>query len=387
MKEQNNIKILFEKYLVNASTAEEVEALIDSANGDNREELEDLLLQEFEKLDLSNETNPALRKEIFDSIRLKISTERGVSKAIRFWTRVLVSAIVLFLLCFSFYLITNKKSVESSVDAVVNEVVPGQDGATLTLANGEKIVLNKEFTGELALESGVTISKTAEGQIVYKIKDDSKDVVGYNTLSTTRGEQFQIVLPDGSTVYLNSESSLIYPSKFAKTKDREVELLGEGYFEIVKSKDAPFVVNVKGQKIKVLGTAFNIQAYPENKLIKTTLSQGVVEVSNNKEELTLKPGEQAISSNQNMEKRKVDVEEFMAWKNGEFAFNEDNLEHIMRRVSRWYDVEVVFRGGDPKLRFAGKISRKVPLETLLESLELTGKVSFELKERRLYVNP
>lgn len=279
---------------------------------------------------------------------------------------------------------------------VKNDINPGKNKAVLTLANGQKISLTDALNGKLAQQAGVTISKTANGQLVYQAAPNAsgKNTAEYNTIEAPRGGQWQVILPDGSKVFLNASSSLKYPVVFA-AKERKVELKGEAYFEISHNKKAPFRVRAKGQTVEVLGTHFNIMSYDDEKAVKTTLLSGSVKVSSNAknasgvnaaEFLVLKPGEQSQVSSGNMKLiQDVDLEDVLAWKNGYFKFNE-NLRSIMTKVSRWYDVEVVYETQpDPEFKFKGEISRDKNISELLNMLDYTGNVHFKIEGRRVIV--
>jgi ferric-dicitrate binding protein FerR (iron transport regulator) len=233
-----------------------------------------------------------------------------------------------------------------------------------------------------------------EGQLEYK-QGNAEAAVAYNTLSTPAGGQFQIKLPDGSRVWLNAASSITYPTAFTGN-DRRVSITGEGYFEVTKDARKPFKVTIlsaageqqRSTEIEVLGTHFNINAYDDEAVVKTSLLEGKVKVVNNKAETAiLKPGQQAqVSSQGAMQvKEDADMEEVVAWKNGEFLFQRADIGTLMRQVARWYDIEVNYPNGKPKDKFTGKIGRNVNLSQLLEILKYS-EVRFELKGRTLVVN-
>lgn len=218
---------------------------------------------------------------------------------------------------------------------IANKIVAGGNKAILTLSDGKQIVLTDVNNGELAEQGNTRISKTADGKIIYQPSSgsgSSAKAVVYNTVSTPRGGQFQVVLPDGSHVWLNSVSSITYPSSFSG-KDRLVQLKGEAYFEIAKNPEKPFKVDVIGkQQIEVLGTHFNVEAYIEDHEIKTTLLEGSVKLMAPNKEVKLKPGQIAVNDlNKNLTIKQADVEEVMAWKNGLFVLNDVNLKDVMKK--------------------------------------------------------
>jgi ferric-dicitrate binding protein FerR (iron transport regulator) len=270
------------------------------------------------------------------------------------------------------------------VDEKIN---PGKNQAILTLGNGEKIILTDAINGQVASRSGVKIIKTADGQLVYDATSITNEnlPLEYNTIEAPAGGQWQVRLPDGSLIFLNASSSITYPTRFVGN-ERKVQMIGEAYFEIAHSKNMPFRVASRGQTVEVLGTHFNVMAYADEKIIRTTLLEGSIKIINDSESKILKPGEQAqISGNKFKVTSDVDLEEVVAWKNGYFKFNE-NLESIMAKISRWYNVDVEYRDRPSSdLTFSGKISRSRDISGILKMLEYTGDVHFSLDGRRVIV--
>lgn len=284
---------------------------------------------------------------------------------------------------------------------LMNDIAPGKNTATLTLANGKQIKLSDVANGEIAEQAGVTITKTADGQLIYDLSSraNTKDLdlskVGMtnltNTLSTSKGETYRVKLPDGSSVWLNAVSSLKYAANFATLQKRIVQLQGEAYFEVSKDKSRPFIVESNGQEVKVLGTHFNINSYPENKVIRTTLLEGSVQVSSSligktKQSLILKPNQQLLLTTKSIDIKEVPTEDVIAWKNGAFAFNEESLESIMQSLSRWYGVEVVYEAGVRKTElYSGSVSRFDNISRVLSKLELTKGMHFRIEGRVITV--
>jgi hypothetical protein len=263
-----------------------------------------------------------------------------------------------------------------------NDLPAGKSGATLTLANGKKIHINTVGAGQLAEQSGVMISKTADGKIIYSITERNDGVLEYNTLETQNGEQTQVMLPDHSLVFLNAASSLKYPSSFTKVNERTVELSGEAYFEVSKDRKRPFIVKSKGQQVKVLGTHFNISGYADEQVVRTTLLEGSVNVNGS----LLRPGQQSVLSNGSILVSEADTEQAVAWKKGEFYFDQTPLEEVMRQVSRWYDVKVIYQNeGVKNQTIGGTVTRYGSVSQILKAIASVGTVHFQISDKTILV--
>jgi len=258
-----------------------------------------------------------------------------------------------------------------------NDINPGTNKATLTLADGTTIVLSDDKTGVVVAATELTYN---DGTQIKNLKANNKDL---QIAATPRGGQYQIILPDGTKVWLNAASTLKFPQTFSGLVNRKVELSGEAYFEVTKDNGHPFIVESNKQTVKVLGTQFNINSYSDEPNIKTTLIEGSVNVNNN---TILKPNQQSINSGGTIIVKEVDTDPTIAWKNGEFAFSNESLKSIMKKIARWYDVEVVYQNNRiGEKTFGGSISRFKKVSQLLCMLELTGKVKFKIEGRRITV--
>ncbi|MBS1665335.1 MAG: FecR domain-containing protein [Bacteroidetes bacterium] len=284
-----------------------------------------------------------------------------------------------------------------------NEVQPGGNKAILTLSDGSSIVLDSAGDGTLSMQGNTKVLKLAGGRLAYQTggRTDAGNTPLYNTISTPKGGQYQVVLPDGSKVWLDATSSIRFPTSFDE-KERQVELSGEAYFEVAANPQKPFIVSVVSkqkngsselQKIAVLGTRFNVMAYEDENVVKTTLLDGAVSVAGRSETQTggikLQPGEQAQqirseSSNISVVSD-VDVDATVAWKNGYFNFNRADIHTIMRQLSRWYDVEVVYQGSGSGKEFWGGMQRDLPLTAVFRILEKSG-VEFSIDGKKVMVN-
>jgi transmembrane sensor len=314
------------------------------------------------------------------------------TKKLNFYKKLSIAAAMLVAIGGTLYFGLAKNNQNNTTANLAEEqILPGTDKAILTLANGRKIMLDKNAS-TLLMDStaGIRIKKTENGELIYEIlatASTTNNANQYNTIETPRGSQYTVILQDGTKVWLNASSSLKYPLIFNGTK-RKVELNGEGYFEVSKNKEKPFIVQTINQEVEVLGTHFNVNAYPEEAAIKTTLLEGKVIVHKGAEEAVMKPGEQVV----NLKKAKNlklsmldDANEVIAWKNGLFLFSHENLYDIMAKISRWYDVEVEYQGKFDNQFYSGTISRFGEVKDVLKIMELTGSVKFKIQGRRIIV--
>jgi len=373
---------LYEKFTSGKCTPEEIELL--ETHRDS-----------FQLKDLPWSTEMGNKQQIEDEILNKLnnrisSAEKKTLSKIRWFAA--AAAIVVFTFSLIIY-----HQVQPSPDKITKNpsltnkspVVPGFNKATLTLSDGSNIDLNDSKKGLLSKQGGASVGKLSDGKLVYNAKDaDAKKAVTlYNTITTPRGGQYQVVLSDGTKVWLNAASSLKFPAIFTGS-ERKVELTGEAYFEVAKNKNKPFKIAVNNMGIEVLGTHFNVNAYKDEEAINTTLLEGSVKLVTANHEAYLKPGQQAsLGQQQTFDVHRVNTEEAVAWKNGYFMFNNENIQGIMRKISRWYDVEVVYEGKIDEKDFGGTVSRFDSAADVLKSLELTGTVHFKIEGRRITVMP
>ncbi len=343
----------------------------------------------------------AARKQIWNAIQEE--TQLHSRNRTQLWFKLAAAAVILFFIGVVInYQVKKEFPGSQQISNKVNGevILPGGNKATLTLSDGSKISLTDAANGIIAKQAGINITKI-NGELVYKVAAVSGGKKGlYNTIETPRGGQYQINLPDGTKVWLNAESSLRYPATFDQS-ERLVELKGEAYFEVAKRLDKkgsriPFKVKTelgagRNQEVEVLGTHFNINAYRNEPSNKTTLLEGSVRIKNlsSNADGLLKPGQQSIISASSIAVSiiAVDAEESIAWKDGFFSFNEENLETIMNKLSRWYNVEIDYRGNKINKTFGGRISRFNSVNEVLDMLQTTGSVHFKIEGRRILVMP
>ena len=254
----------------------------------------------------------------------------------------------------------------------------------LMLEDGTEVSLNELDLGAVAIHGKVWASKDGEGELRYG--DVAKDEVKYHTIRTPRGGQYKVTLADGTKVWLNAASSIRFPTAFVEAK-RTVEIEGEVFFDVHKDAEKPFVVKSRHQEVTVLGTRFDVMAYPDEERVKTSLVEGKVVVDIADKNYVLRPGERSIYDTKKEEVRTetFDPEEILAWQEGYFMFNEENIGQVMRKISRWYDVDVEYKGDMRGKLFSGTVSRFGQVEDVLDMLSLTGTVSFKIEGRRSVV--
>ncbi|PTS95214.1 anti-sigma factor [Pedobacter sp. HMWF019] len=332
---------------------------------------------------------PEMEKVLWENISRQNSIKYPFKKTLC-WS--VAAAAVITILGVSLYFMKPTNSRGNLTDFAKTDLPAGGNKAVLTLADGSKIVLEDALKGTIAKQSGILITKTADGQLVYTQQanlrpNDAGSSAALNTIETPKGGQYQINLPDGTKVWLNAASSLSYPARFSG-QQRRVILKGEAYFEVAKNKKMPFIVNSERQNIEVLGTHFNVNAYDDERTTKTTLAEGSVKVSltnNSGDTQILAPGQQAVVDHQ-IKVQSVDIEEALAWKEGIFMFNNENLESILRKVSRWYNVDIEFQQNQLREKyFTGTVSRFGRVSQILKTLELTESVHFKIEGRKIIV--
>ena len=343
-------------------------------------------LESFETNDKDTAWKAIVKKTGFKSIARKKNTTKP-------WPTYAAAAIILIALGVTLTRYLKASNEQKMAVKPQKDLLTGSYKAILTLANGSKIVLDDAKRGKIASQQNIVITKDESGELVYQVAETAKseelppvEKVVMNMLATPRGGQYQIVLPDGTRVWLNSASSLRYPTAFAGN-ERRVELIGEAYFEVSKDPNKPFYVKTATQTVAVLGTHFNINSYADEGATKTTLLEGSVRVTGNSNGVSakLKPGEQAVNTVNAIEvKENADIDEAVAWKNGKFLFRNTDLQTIMRQLSRWYDVDVEYQGNVIQKHYRGRISRNVSISEIFQILKTSG-INFTIDGRKIIV--
>lgn len=388
--EDNRIQYLFNRYYAGAATpAEEEEFLAYVRTGAHDAEVEELMKAHW----LQNGEEPMLfEKTKSESILASILSQPNRQPAGRLrtlWVRYAAAAAMLILAA-GLWLQWDKREKDTAGVAApqqVSDISPGGDKALLTLADGAAIELDKVGSGLVARQGNTEITKKEDGMLVYNNRAaPNEKVSGLNKVSTPRGGQYKVLLPDGSKVWLNASSSIRFPSVFPAS-ERLVEITGEAYFEVTKDQKRPFTVRFNGSAVQVLGTSFNIMAYPEEGASRTTLVEGAVSIRNADQQARLRPGQQAaVLPGGRIQTIFKPVEEAVAWKDGMFYFKNAGVQDVMRQLSRWYDVEVTYHGKVPVRQFTGRVSRDVNLSGVIGMLRYAG-VNCSLRDSSIVVEP
>ncbi|MDR6785522.1 transmembrane sensor [Pedobacter africanus] len=331
--------------------------------------------------------------QLMEAMDKEINLLLPQKKSFRLWYRLAAVASILIVLSIGIFFYLSPYKISDTI--AENDIKAGGFKAMLTLSNGKKIPLTGASDGKLTDQGGIEITKTNDGQLIYQIRGKearNKGTILFNTINTPRGGKYGIKLPDGTMIWLNAESSLKFPTTFTGLSERRVELSGEAYFEVAKltmnkNQNIPFIVATNKQTIEVLGTHFNVSNYINEPIAKTTLLEGSVAVSahNSHNKQILKPGEQSLLTSGSLVISKVDTDIETAWKEGNFNFEDESIQSIMRKLERWYDIEVVYDGPMNNDTFGGKISVNRPLSKTLQLLESTGTIHFKTQGRRVTV--
>jgi ferric-dicitrate binding protein FerR (iron transport regulator) len=403
--ENQHLEELIEKYILKTASIEEQQELLDWYNGYNETGVM------WSSDQLNEET--LVKRRLLLNINERIQPG---AKKVRLWPRIAVAAAAVAAITLGVWLYYASSINGRHSDAgqnpglAMNDVAPGRNTATLTLANGETITLSDKKTGVII---DATKLKYSDGTPIPSSLRDEVKQSQLLVASTPRGGTYQFTLPDGTKVWLNADSKLEFPSQFIG-KQRKIILSGEAYFEVAKNKAKPFTVESAGQIVEVLGTHFNINSYADEGSTKTTLLEGSVSVSSllttpslrgrteasrgnlpgrgpsttPGEAVTLKPGQQSVlTDNNRITVKQVDLSDALAWQKGYFMFNNETLESIMKRVARWYNVEVIYLAKETKnVTYYGTVSRFENISKVLSKLQATGNVKFKIEGNKIYIS-
>lgn len=367
--DKSDILALFDRYKKGKCTQDEIQLLhdwIDSGNFEASPLSQGEILAELQNLETQL---PVIRPHKTRSLYSRIR-------------KYAAAAAIIFGVTYIFYHYSNSSNSEKNIQLVRSPLEPGKNVAILHLEDGSPILLDSIEPNTTLELDGALVKRNSEGQLVY-IADHSQRPSKTNQLITPNGGQYELVLPDGTRVWLNSESKLTFKNSFEKDTERLVNLEGEAYFEVHPNKDKPFLVSVQDQTIRVLGTSFNVNAYNENKYIKTSLVEGSVLFNQNK----LKPGQSALFANNKTKIYTDHIDDIIAWKNGYFVFFEETLADAMKKITRWYDLEVVYSDDRIKdILVGGSISKYENASKVFEMFEKAGDINISISGRKVTIN-
>ncbi len=392
MEQNNHIRLLYHRYINGKTSVRETDELFKYFGVSSEENLKQLIDNSFDTFEEDPSPITVSEERVLHRIdrsihsHIQLHHQETYRPAIRRHLPILrwsVAAAVFILagwVLSQYWVLAPKNEITLTPSAFTPDQEPGRSRAILTLADGQLIELKEN-------EEGITISgneiKYKDGLNIAEMSSSTQ----LNTISTPRGGQYRIILADGTKVWLNAASTLRYPGTFSN-KERTVELDGEGYFEVAKNPDKPFKVVSRKQVVQVLGTHFNVNTYPEESNVKTTLSEGTVRVTSltDAQSVELFPGTQSVLSSKGIQVRNIDTEAVIAWKNDDFIFREQSLQTTMRQLSRWYDVEIAYADSAPMhLKIGGSVSRKNSLSNVLKAMESTNSIKFEFDGKTILV--
>lgn len=392
---------LFEHYLNNHISDNELKELFDYIRKAERDNLlQEEIISVFDKIHKPEKNDKVDWESMYQEIiSMPALTKRNVRK-LSLWKRVAAAVLILILGGVASYFLMRKHAEPQQVmqtAQATHDILPGGNKATLTLSNGKTIILNNANNGMLASAGNIKVVKVDSGMVAYQAQSSklhAQSVMDYNTLTTPRGGEYELTLSDGTKVWLNAASSIRFPVAFSG-KERVVQITGEAYFEVAKNVNMPFMVKSlsplgggkEGVEIQVLGTHFNVNAYDDEGMMKVTLLEGLIKVQSangNGLSAIVHPGEQAQLNDKGTIKlvKDMNVNDAVAWKNGFFAFRNNNLEEVMQKLARWYNVDVTYQPGiDNRQQFSGRIDRNLTLSQVLKGLELTN-AHFKIEANR-----
>jgi len=335
-----------------------------------------------------------IRDRMLKNLKLRVKADKAKHGRVVpiYWRRTAVAASILFCLGFGLYEYTTRQKQTATPTVARTKVLdlpPGNNQATLTLAGGRQIILTSSLKGQIAVQGNTTIQANAGGAIAYNASRQSETAIAYNTLSTTRGQQSPVplVLTDGTKVWLNAASSITFPTAF-NDKNREVKITGEVYFEVIHNENKPPLrIIANGQVVQDIGTKFNINAYADEPVVKTTLLEGSVQLTAGNAVKTLKPGQQAKVKDGTIKIiPDADTEEAIAWHKGLFKFNNADIPSVMRQLARWYDVDITYEGKVSDRQFSGKMYRNISAMKVSDILSYND-IHFRIEGKKIIVEP
>jgi ferric-dicitrate binding protein FerR (iron transport regulator) len=365
-------------------------------NDNNPTLYEELMDQDTLVNDL-NEMKSYDHQQAYEKLSLKLFTSEPTGKRLHFriWWYMVAAALVLVTVGIAYFAFNRTEKPVPQAAVVGQKKAPGtapdSKKAVLILADGSTLSLNEMKDGALVQQGNVLVQKNKNGLLEYKLTGKDANTASFNTIRTPRGGEYQVILDDGTRIWLNSASTLQFPVHF-NGNERRVALTGEAYFEVESSllpsgQKRPFIVSVDNMEVQAVGTAFNIAAYKEDDRSQTTVVEGLVKVNRNNNINMLTPGKKLIAKDNKVTVEDADIKQEIAWKNGNFVFHNTSLKMVMNELVRWYDMDVAYDTGVPVIHFSGEVARDTNIESVLQMLEYTGGVAFTVSNRIITVHP
>lgn len=391
MENTSPIHVLFHRYLDGTATETDINQLLAYFKDKNREgDLRAIIASELQNMpDEPDSRWQGPVDESLGKIKSMMTSRKATIYRLLSWKAAAVLVILVGAsLIWRFIHISRK----DATPVPYARIVPGGNHAILTLADGRKVALDSQAVGRIGQSNGLSITKVDSGTLAYASDREqggnSPSGKAYNVLTTPRGGQFQILLPDGTRAWLNNASSIKYPLSF-NGAERRVEITGEVYFDVAKNESKPFLVATGGMEVQVLGTEFDLMAYPDEGAIRATLIKGAVRVVAGEGARLIKPGQQAVLEHNQAGIGIInpDLQEVLAWKEDKFRFHNASISQIMRQLARWYDVDIEYEGNPPAFEFNGVLPRKQNVNEILDVLTETRNVHFLISGRKIIVKP
>ena len=395
--DENRLQLLLKKYVDNTISREDCRELLEYLDNTDTAFVSSAIDQALQAANGPATFESNRQQHVYQQLIAEIHERQSTPLRIRSAKRnflfsfAKIAAVLVAVLAIGYWLFHTKQLDTADLQGNTTRdsiLLPDHNQAILTLADGRTILLDDADNGVLARESGIEITKADDGSVFYKPtgNPNPNHTQAYNTFSTPKGSTYQVLLPDGTKVWLNTGSSIRYPVVFSDHK-RRVSIRGEAYFEVAHDTSKPFFLDANGSIIEVLGTRFNVSAYADEKQTTTTLVEGSVHVSKNGNNVRLQPGQQAVVDQVTgaIRRSTADIRSAIAWKDGYFRFNDESIEDIVEKISRWYDIEAVEYEGQFSDRFSGTYKRSKNVAELFGHLEKLAPIHFKMRERRVVV--
>jgi transmembrane sensor len=366
---------------------EKAKALLNKYKGGTATDKEKALVEKWlfsynnEPIELSDEKIDQISQEVWSKLPQPAVT---TIRRLPVWTKIVAAASVIIALSAALYFIQFNKPTQQIAQNKVQDIGPGSNKLVLTLGNGKKIDLTTAKNGQVAMQGQTAIRKVSNGQVVYAALTADNRQIQYNTVSAPRGGTGVITLSDGTKVWLNAESSITFPTAF-KGDRRMVSITGDVIIKPILNAKMPFYTSVRNQTIKDIGTEFDIDAYDNEPVIKTTLIEGSVSIAANGKIVMLKPGQQSVLNDNELAVGPGNIRDATAWRDGELRCDGENIQIIMRMIERWYNVDVVYEGKISADGYYGTISRYKNISQALHMLSYSNQVHFKIEGRRVTV--